>query len=499
MTIEHLEPLYCIGESHCLRFRDRVGRHAALLRPVHARAQFLTNVEASNFVGDGGLHPQLAAALLSTGLCVERPMDDGSVELEAAHRPGAFVHRVFAARHAALADEPLVAPALLLFAGDKEALAFAARLGGTTDFDVPDNPGYERVAGAHRVPYDTVEAALTSLLQPFFEGIEMLRSAGFTRTMVHGLLPRVRDDARAARWNRGTVVPAAVRSKVALTMNRLLALRCAGLGVGFVDVWHDLQREGYLAARFDLDGVHGNAAATEATFVAVASTLVEVSRGDTNPAQYELLGELAAARAGVLAPHDPDVEAAAWSIWSADEIGAQPPRGTDPAALWGVLSTPSVLGVLAHGWRHDPGVIQVRRKVGAAGASHELAAVPTGARRAIWVSRGAIRVNSARAEVLLSAGEMLVVGAQPVAVRVADGAEWSELTLLPRLPGEELRVLVACAAAPPADPFWIRAPLGLVHPPVSGGVLRRWVEVPGRTVEVESAVPAPEPEAAGIP
>ncbi|MCA8949698.1 MAG: hypothetical protein KDE27_09360, partial [Planctomycetes bacterium] len=180
--LEQLEPLFCIGESHCLRFRGRLYRRPGRTRPLVAHVHFLKDVEATTFTGDGGLHPAVAAALLAAGVLVERPSDDddaeAGVELEPAHRATTFRRRVLAARHAALADEPLVAPAILLFAGDKELHGLACELDGA-DFELPQ-ADFEpsRGGGVTRVPFHAVEAAFAARLRPFFDGLAMLREAG---------------------------------------------------------------------------------------------------------------------------------------------------------------------------------------------------------------------------------------------------------------------------------------------------------------------------------
>ena len=102
--VERLEPLHCLGESHCLRFRDRLYRSEQPARLLHARCHFLPSVEASNFTTNGGLHQDLAAVLLAAGLCSERRSEDGTFVIEATHRASTFAERVLAARHAALAD-----------------------------------------------------------------------------------------------------------------------------------------------------------------------------------------------------------------------------------------------------------------------------------------------------------------------------------------------------------------------------------------------------------
>ena len=258
-ALERLTPLYCFGESHCLRFRGLLHRSKTLPNPLHAQARFLPHVRAETFMADGGLHPDLAAALIATELCTLTATEDGDEEvLGPAHQARNPKGQIPAARHAALAGEPLLAPALLLFAGDMELQGLLAQIGPGVDFELPEDTTYGVAAGSYRIPFDCIELALTRWLRPFADGLALLLEAGFTRTMVHGLPPRVKDDHRAAKWCGNSLVPASVRAKVTVAANRLLRQRCERLGVGFIDIWPDITTDGHLHPDFNLDDLfHG--------------------------------------------------------------------------------------------------------------------------------------------------------------------------------------------------------------------------------------------------
>ncbi len=489
MTLEQLTTIYCLGESHCLRYRDRLHRATGSDRWCHTRVRFLPDVEARNFTAEGGLHPDLAAALLGEGLCVERHRDDGSTEIEAAHAATTFADRVLAARHAALSDEPLIAPALLLFAGDKEVHSLAAQLGESTDFDIPDNPGYPRLATAERVPFETIEAALATRLQPFLAGIEALQTAGFTRTLVHGLMPRCRDDARVMRWLHGNRISATVRSKLALTANRLLASECRRLGVGFVDVWDILANDGYLDPRFDLDGIHGNHLATAASCERVVEQLAVSEAGTFHPAQYELLAELTS-------PANP-VPTAVLAGFPTRGFAVHdrlaPPPDADAETLPTTLST-TLHAMQTAGEIFAPGPSLLSR--GWPGT-----AAPAGVRSVLWLDRGSATLlcrprdgaTAARATaatpVHLEPGALLVFDPRTTSVVVttttADAAP-RHLAVLPRLPHEVFRLFEVASPAWPADPFRIEVVGTRCQPPVPDGVLRRWREIEGRTLAAPS-------------
>ncbi|MCU0862369.1 MAG: hypothetical protein MUC36_01135 [Planctomycetes bacterium] len=479
--VERIEPLHCLGESHCLRFRDRLWRGERPARLLHARSHFLPGVEANNFTADDGLHADLAAALLAAGLCSEHRHEDGSVTVEASHRPTTFATRVLAARHAALADEPLQAPALLLFAGDKELHSLAMAIGPAVDFELPGDPGYGAVTGATRVPYDTVEAAFAARLEPFGVGLRMLRDAGFDRTLVHGLLPRVRDDARNAQWCHGTQLPAILRSKLAIVGNRLLAAACQRAGIGFVDVWPELATSGYLDPRFDLDGLHANHLATEVSLPTIAAALARLESACINDAQYELLHELAVEREPAAEPRSATFAAAGYSLWPAPMEPLRAGAGDERVAA--ALTQPALRDLLEAGWSRECGLIGI---TDGTGSDHH--ATPTKAdtaRAAIYAADQPLQVrclprdeSTTASNLSLAAGALLVFDPARVSVQCeSPGHGALQLYVLPRLPAEALQVVRLPTAAWPVDPFRVAD-----ANPGAPGIVRRWREVAGRTV-----------------
>lgn len=484
--VERLEPLHCLGESHCLRFRDRLYRSEQPARLLHARCHFLPSVEASNFTTNGGLHQDLAAVLLAAGLCSERRSEDGTFVIEATHRASTFAERVLAARHAALADEPLQAPALLLFAGDKELHSLAVAIGPGVDFELPDDPGYGRLPGAERVPYDTVEAAFAARLAPFVLGLRMLHEAGFDRTLVHGLLPRVRDDARNAQWCHGVPIAAVVRSKLAIVGNRLLAAAARDAGLGFVDVWSDLATDGHLDPRFDLDGLHANHAATEASLPTVVQRLAELEAGHANAAQYELQHELAVERSPAAEPCAAAFAAHGFVAWSA----AQQPglAGLTAERLVAGFDGSAVQALLEVGWGRECGLVGL-----AEGTPGEALPPPAGAaslRAAVYAPRQPLHVRcmpgegaGPAASLTLAPGSLLVFDPARVSLQCEPPtADVLQMFVLPRLPAEATQVVRLSKAAWPADPFRVVGTGERDAPRIA----RRWREIAGRTVATSS-------------
>ncbi|MCA8955845.1 MAG: hypothetical protein KDC87_07215 [Planctomycetes bacterium] len=529
-VLERLTPVYCIGESHCLRFREVVFRTAELPHALHTRCRFLPHVQAACFASAAGLHEDLGTALLAEELCVLSPQDDGELELTARHRPLTMAGRIQAARHAALADEPQVAPALLLFAGEQDLTILAAQLGAATDFELPEDPGYGMVDGAARVPFDTIECAVTRCLAPLEEGLEMLRAAGFSRTMVHAIPPRVVDDGRAARWSDGVHVPAPVRSKLAVLFNRLLAETCRRSGAELLDLWDVLVRDGYLREEFDLDGLHLNQAATAQSMAEVARRLRQARVRDCNPAQYELLGELAAERecplpdlAAEFAAHGFLLARASEPICSDFAFAIRPcapnpesqwtglPGDVEPEALLAdlaavdlqrlhpLLCAGPLSEVLQVGSARDltTMIVRVTRMTTAAefSGSGQLGG-PTGTRRALLVLRGSLDLECRDAHLprstacsgnplRLERGAVLVCDAPRIRITCRDcdaATEVLEVMLLPRLATEPSRLISGGWNDWPCDPFRVSLRGRRCHPSVVGDTHRAWTEIPGVTV-----------------
>jgi hypothetical protein len=347
------------------------------------------------------------------------------------------------------------------------------------------------LAGAQRVPFADVEAAVQHALEPFLLGLELLATAGFTRSLVHGLAPRCRDAERVARWCHGVRIEAAVRSKIAIAANRLLARRCAELGLGFVDVWADLAADdGFLDPRFDLDGIHQNRAATERTFPRVVAALARLDDGEVNPRQYELLGELAVPRA-LDGGGDDSAIGSGWTV-VADAVQRDL---RDPADLRDYFERARIRDAMQRGWPFEVGpcvAARAAQPVPKALAGAAFAAV----RCAVFVSGTApeLRCELRRNDggdvaVTLAPGSLLVV--DPAIVRgvtlpdSAPDAVW-HATVFARLPGESVHVITASSA-------WPADPVRLSGAERETGVLRRWREVEGKTVLVPrpDAVPAP--------
>lgn len=527
-SCEILLPLLCLGESHCLRFRDRVWRSAHLPQPLLARSRFLRGLSAQEFSGPEGLHPQVAEVLIAEGLCAVQEDTEGAPFLESCHAPEGRQRRQEAVRHSHLADFALQPPALLLFAGDSDLIGLSADIGPETDFEFPRDPGYGLEAEARRLPFAAVELGLRSRLQPFLDGLQLLHEAGFTRTMVHGFAPRSRNPELVAQWQFGRDLLPGMRSKLALLGNEILAEACGELGFGFIDLWEELARDGYLDPSYELDGLHLGAGATALSLEAAAHWLRSAANWHGLP--HELMAERGASpveSGPCVVDGDPALAAALVSrldlgepsaeTWThPDWVGPREPPAAVPGLrrlrvdmlqpLWELLVDP------AEGTESAPcaGVRFAGVRAYAA-ATPDLVGrtwgfpCPPGGRRACTVLRGDLQLEFEEGEsgsITLGPGQSLHFDARtppPRCIATAADCVLVDWAMLPGPESEGLQLLDAGHNVWPVDPFRIAIPTPICDPPCPSGVLRRWTEVAGLTVPVDEAteVEASEPRACG--
>jgi hypothetical protein len=268
----HLSPVFMVGESHCLVFGDVRFQPLWSDQEFHCRTAFLPTLRAAHYFPGDVLHTDLTDGLRSA-------------EILNRYLHPAFLRSLPAA--AQLAGAPLIAPPIVLFAGDMDLHGMFAQFAAELDFELPDDPGYGIDAGRDPVPWAAVRLRLTDTFTPFLAAVRHLRSVGFSRLMIHCLPPRTADDMRAASFTSGVVVPASVRAKLTVAANRLLAAFCAQERIGFVDTWPELAENGYLRPEFDLDGVHLNRESVPVSLGHIAARLFDHTRGTANPSRYE--------------------------------------------------------------------------------------------------------------------------------------------------------------------------------------------------------------------
>ncbi|MCU6497098.1 hypothetical protein LPN04_04735 [Rugamonas sp. A1-17] len=266
-------PIYLIGESHTLIFRNLLFRAGAAEQLFQTRVRYLPHVLAQNFCDPAvrAYHQHLLDAFRAEELL--RPdLTPAHYSLDGASISGAWMEK-----------RAIVAPALVLCIGDLDIHHLLGQF-ADYDFELPDDVHYGVDRAKRPVAYATIRAQMEKLLSPFTEGLRLLRAVGFTRMMVHCIPPRTVDDAATLRW---TKVHKSVRAKLTVIANQFLARECAAIGVPFIDVWPEMCKDGYLLPEFDLDGTHLTLAAAQVSLDKIVASLERHTWDAQNIARYQ--------------------------------------------------------------------------------------------------------------------------------------------------------------------------------------------------------------------
>ena len=252
--VQRPTPIYFIGDSFALIFRDRVYQtNGAPPRAYQARILYQPGLALEHFSDAGGaLHPGVQRALLAEGILVET--DRGT---EAYHTTS-FLHW----RQVAVAEgRPRKPPALVILLGHFDVAAFEMREGLDLSFEMPPDcrpAPLPQALDARCISLDYSLARFGELVAPLIRGLGYLKDLGCSRILVHSLQPMPVDGEALARnaLSRNATAP---RYAAMILFNYVLERACREAGVTFVDVWDELTANGVL--RDDLvhvDRVHLN-------------------------------------------------------------------------------------------------------------------------------------------------------------------------------------------------------------------------------------------------
>jgi hypothetical protein len=495
-------PIHMVGESHSLVFSNLLFRAAGCGDAYLCRTRFLPLL-AADYSDGANIHADYANALLGEGI------------VDQAFRP-AFMNADPAA--AFLAGTPLMAPPMVLFAGDMDLHQLFPQM-AEFDFLLEDDPHYGVDKARQLLSYADVRDHISSVLAPFLATVEQLRDVGFNRLMIHCLPPRTRDNEAASRWTGGTVVDAPVRAKLTLAANRLIQAFCDRAAIPFIDTWPELTIDGYLRPEFELDGVHVNRASAMVSLAKIASNLCDRTTRIWNIPRYESAVSQADRRRPPAPPSRLDaqwrdaglvhasldasfIEKAATglsSAWSHENPHARPDwigwpsdgcpgmASAEPDSSWLAdgalcLDTGEARDLLHAGSAHELTIASFRPVRYAAGAEGiQPLPSPPGTRRALILPSPTDRVafESVEGGMLLSgeiaAGSCIVYDPQRVAFQLRSGkedVELIELALLPRLAGQPFRVARAGLCDWPADPYAFNVSGMKAFPPFDGPAFR---------------------------
>lgn len=233
------KPVYFIGESHTLAFRDTLYQPTPSGTIYLGRVRFM-QIFAQRYLIDGQIHPDIIRALQA-----EQLLDDNGT-------PPHLAQDGQALRTAEVSGIPIREPVIVMFAGDLDLFDLLRQTGKDYDFELPDDPGYGIDRTLKSIPYAAIDMRIGDIFRPFLAACQSLQDIGFRQLMVHGLPPRLRETGALD-------LPGSPQMRVKLTVlaNRVLREACASQRVTFIDVWDELIENGYLPPDLCLnDGVH---------------------------------------------------------------------------------------------------------------------------------------------------------------------------------------------------------------------------------------------------
>ena len=283
-------PIHLVGESHTLMFRDLLVRDEDSGRLFQTRIRYLPRVLAQNFYypENHSHNVELIDALRFEGL-LRADLRPSHSSLDSATVSGAWLEK-----------RAIVAPALVFCIGDLD-LHHLLNHFGDHDFELPGDERYGADHTRQPIPHGIIVAQLEKLLAPFGVGLRQLKYAGFARLMVHCIPPRAADDTSAALWMSA---PKAVRAKITVMANRILARLCAEADIPFIDTWPELSRDGYLLPEYDIDGMHLSRQAALVSLQKIITSLTESTWNTHNLSRYRYAVERAPRPATTPPPAD---------------------------------------------------------------------------------------------------------------------------------------------------------------------------------------------------
>jgi hypothetical protein len=232
-------PIYLIGDSQTLIFRDRIyrvddGRHS---REYTARVRYCPGLCASSFTGDDGtLHPDVLSALRSELLIV----DGEAGEPTAIHRAPSRQWRELAT----VEDRPRTAPVVVFLCGSLDTINIGKEL--ADDEAVTRDPS-------------SLEAlvAAKSRVRPFERGLLLLKSWGLDRLFVHSVVPPQADD-EAFFGHFAFRMGLRTRTRLLREINLALEAAARRANCTFIDAWQYTTRSEVLCPEYVHDSFHFN-------------------------------------------------------------------------------------------------------------------------------------------------------------------------------------------------------------------------------------------------
>jgi len=254
-AVEHPIPLYFVGDSGCVTFRDTLYHVPSHRDTFIGRAMHTPGLYAAELTDrKGNLNAAVLSHLVLAGI------------LRTAGPEAYFVQRDYN-RMLGLTDDLRMSPPVTLFCGTLDAYRLLTVVDSAM-IEIPDelDRGEWRPRRADDVPFDEAVAIALSILEGFERGLTLLKSYGLERLAVHMITPLSDEQAiwHPNPWHDRIIIA----QRASIVINHCIARICERAGVVHIDIWRDVTRDdGWRDPRYTLDAGHLNHDASALTVV----------------------------------------------------------------------------------------------------------------------------------------------------------------------------------------------------------------------------------------
>jgi hypothetical protein len=238
-------PIFVIGDSHALPYKNMFFRDKWTGQWVTVRSKYISGLTAHDF-----FNPETSEFLSSIIECLE---------YEGLVRDGGATHlsRNEIDFSIARASGLPLAPSLIMLAvGDIDIRGtLLPMFADQYDFVPPFESPYP-LLDRKIIPWDLIAEVIERHISPFVEGLKQLRMAGFNRLYVQLVVPPTANEERIKQLH-GFCCPLSVRTKLVASFNRILTEKVEAIGGTIINIWPQVTgTDGYLSPEYELDGVH---------------------------------------------------------------------------------------------------------------------------------------------------------------------------------------------------------------------------------------------------
>jgi lysophospholipase L1-like esterase len=284
-------PIFVIGDSHALPFKNMFFRDRWTGQWVTVRSKYISGLTAHDF-----FNPETREFSSSVITCLE---------YEGLIRDGGATHLSKNEIDFSIAQAsglPVTPPLMMFTVGDIDVRGtLLPMFGDQYDFVPPFESPYP-LLDRRIVLWDAIAEVIERRLRPFIEGLKQLQIAGFNRLYVQLVVPPTANEDRIKQLH-GIHCPLSVRAKLVTAFNRILTQEVKAIGVTIIDIWPRVTGgDGYLLPDYELDGVHLPPKAARMQLEQLLEHAINCPWESVNHVRYEMFYRMACG----LAPIDND-------------------------------------------------------------------------------------------------------------------------------------------------------------------------------------------------